>query len=198
MLIRQITEAYPTIKAKTRSLAQPQAQVQPQANIAVIRSLPGASAVVQAAEQAGIQGIELAQFIAQLKHESWNFTRLSEVPKGKNYYNRYDPRHNPRQARSLGNRRPGDGERYKGRGYIQLTGRENYDRAGRALGINLLQQPELASRPDVAARIAVWYWFNRVKPYVQDWMDTERVTKLINPALKGLADRQRNFELLLR
>jgi predicted chitinase len=46
----------------------------------------------------------------------------------------------------------------------------------------------------VAAKVAVWYWQNRVAPYVQDFSDTRGVTKRINPGLQGLQDRQSNFQ----
>jgi putative chitinase len=70
--------------------------------------------------------------------------------------------------------------------------------AGQALGIDLLKQPELAERPDIAAQIAVWYWNARVKPNVQNFADTARVTKYINPAAKGLENRHENFKDYMR
>lgn len=199
MLIRQIvSEAYPSLRLGQKPQPQQPQVREPELNPSMLAQIPGAAPVIRAAELAGIKGIELAQFIAQIKHESWNFTRLQEVPKGSAYFKRYDVKHNPKQAKRLGNVRQGDGARYRGRGYIQLTGRENYERASKALGIDLVRQPELAARPDIAARVAVWYWTNRVRPYVQDWMDTRQVTRLINPGLLGLQDRQRNFQELLK
>lgn len=200
MLVKEVLfEAYPSIAIRSRATAQQPTPIpKPDVNLMALTQIPGAAPVIRAAELAGIKGIELAQFVAQLKHESWNFTRLQEVPKGAKYFRRYDIKHNPKQARSLGNRHQGDGARYRGRGYIQLTGRENYQRAGKALGIDLVRQPELAARPDIAARVAVWYWTSRVRPYVRDWMDTAQVTRLINPGLMGLQDRQRNFQELLK
>lgn len=59
----------------------------------------------------------------------------------------------PDKARELGNLTPGDGARYCGRGYVQMTGRANYERAGRELGLPLVDQPDLALQPDVAAKI---------------------------------------------
>jgi putative chitinase len=94
----------------------------------------------------------------------------------------------------LGNVKPGDGERYKGRGFIQITGRDNYRRAGEALGLPLEDRPELAARMDVAARIAVWYWKQRVKPNVSNFNDTRAVTRQINPNMRGLEDRHENFK----
>lgn len=147
----------------------------------------------RAARAAGIKGIELAQFLAQCSHESADFSRMKEMGGTQYFTKKYDPKFNPVKARTLGNTNPGDGARYAGRGYIQITGRENYRRAGQALNLPLEQQPELAAKPDVAARIAVWYWKTRVKPNVQNFADTTQVTKYINPGLRGLQDRHSNF-----
>lgn len=147
----------------------------------------------------GLKGPELAQFLAQMKHESWNFERMKEKPMGKGYFEkRYGVQYAPKTAKILGNKRPGDGERYHGRGYVQLTGRDNYRMAGDALGLDLLNHPELAAKPDVAAKIAVWYWKTRVKPNVTNFKDTSTVTKYINPAMRGLQDRHENFKDYLR
>lgn len=148
----------------------------------------------QAAIRAGIKGQELAQFMAQVRHESADFTRMKEIGGAKYFAKRYDPKVAPGTAKILGNTRAGDGVRYHGRGFIQITGRDNYRMAGQALGLPLEQQPDLAARPDVAAKIAVWYWNTRVKPHVRDFNDTEAVTKYINPAMRGLKDRLHNFK----
>lgn len=150
-------------------------------------------ALHKAAQAAGIRGTELAQFLAQCYHESAGFKHMREIGDPR-YFLRYDPRVDPAKARQLGNVKPGDGERYKGRGFIQITGRDNYRRAGEFLGLPLEQNPELASRPDVAARIAVWYWKQRVKPNVSNFNDTRAVTRQINPNLRGLEDRHENFK----
>jgi len=60
---------------------------------------------------------------------------------------------NPKLATALGNTRPGDGVRFAGRGYVQLTGRANYARAGTALKRDLIGDPDLALQPDIAAAI---------------------------------------------
>ena len=146
------------------------------------------------AEAAGMKGSELAQFLAQIKHETWDFTRLSEVPKGPSYFaKKYDPKYAPRIAKILGNLKIGDGAKFRGRGFVQLTGRENYTRAQKALGIPLLEKPELAATPEIAAKIAIWFWNTRVKPSISDFSDTQAVTRKINPALKGLENRHDNF-----
>ena len=145
------------------------------------------------ARAAGIKGVELAQFLAQCYHETAGFAQMQEIGDPK-YFLRYDPKVDPIKAKQLGNTYPGDGVRYKGRGFIQITGRDNYRRAGEALGIPLEERPELASRPDIASKIAIWYWKNRVRPNVSNFQDTRSVTKQINPNLNGLQSRHENFK----
>ena len=152
-------------------------------------------ALFNAGKAAGMRGSELAQFLAQVKHESWNFSRLQEKPqpKVKDYFaKKYDPKHAPKTAKILGNKHAGDGDRYHGRGYIQLTGHDNYARASKELGIDLLNHPELAADPATAAKIAVWFWKIKTKG-ITDFADTKTVTHKINPALRGLEDRHANF-----
>lgn len=61
----------------------------------------------------------------------------------------------PDLAKRLGNTEPGDGAKYAGRGYVQLTGRANYARAARELEEPLVENPDLAQNPTVAAKIMV-------------------------------------------
>ena len=156
---------------------------------------PAAQTLKKVAINSGITGTELAQFMAQCAHETANFTSLSEFG-GSLDFRKYDPKYSPRKAKQLGNKVAGDGAKYKGRGYIQLTGRDNYKRAGQALGLPLEQQPELVERPDVAAKVAVWFWQNRVAPKVASFHDTHQVTKPINPAMRGLKDRNTKFNAI--
>ena len=146
--------------------------------------------LVNHAQDLGMSGPELQHFVAQMSHETRNFTSMIERGTPEYFTNRYEK--NPNKAKILGNKVKGDGERFKGRGYIQLTGRDNYTRAGKALGIDLVSDPDLAARPDVAAKVAVWYWKNRVAPKVGDFnkASVKQVTKTINPKLKGLKHRQ--------
>jgi putative chitinase len=151
------------------------------------------AALTRAAKAAGLKGVELAQFLAQCAHETGDFEHMEELG-GNKYLAMYDPTVNPAKAKALGNTKAGDGAKYKGRGFIQITGKANYTKAGQALGIDLVNNPDLAAKPDVAAKIAVWYWQNRVSPYVQNFSDTRSVTKRINPGLAGLQDRVENFK----
>lgn len=156
---------------------------------------PRATLLMKTAQQQGIKGTELAQFLAQMEHESWDFKKMKEVPASKGYFNRYDPKHNPKLAKQLGNKYTGDGTAFRGRGFIQLTGRLNYTQASYDIfkDDRLIKHPDLAAKPDIAARIAVWYWNERVRPYVRDFKDTAAVTKKINGGLNGLQDRHNNF-----
>ena len=54
--------------------------------------------------------------------------------------------------------------------------------------------PELAARPDIAAKIAVWYWKSRVAPKLKDPTDVKAATKAINPGMKGLKSREKQFK----
>jgi predicted chitinase len=149
--------------------------------------------LTKAAVAAGIKGEELAQFLAQTAHESHNFKSMVEYG-GSLDFRKYDPKYAPKKAKALGNKKVGDGARYKGRGYIQLTGRYNYKRAGEALGLPLEAKPEMVETPEVAAQVAVWFWKNRVQPRVDDFRDTKAATKPINSGLKGLEDRKDKFQ----
>jgi putative chitinase len=112
----------------------------------------------------------------------------------KRYFQRmYDKKYKPGKAKGLGNTEFGDGVRYRGRGYMQLTGRDNYRRVGRQLGVDLERNPELAARPDIAAQIALMYWKQRVRPNVRDWSNVAQVTRPINSRLSHLEDRKRDF-----
>jgi len=161
--------------------------------VVLLSDNPEAEAVLHnAAKAAGLKGSELAQFMAQTRHESWDFSKMKEVGNKK----RFAKYEKPSMAKKLGNKRKGDGELFKGRGFIQLTGRDNYTRASEQLfgDDRLVKKPELAGRPDIAAKIALWYWKNQVKPNVSNFNDTKEVTRAINPGLSGLADRHNNFK----
>ncbi|HEY4291515.1 XVIPCD domain-containing protein [Luteibacter sp.] len=62
----------------------------------------------------------------------------------------------------LRNTNPGDGWTFHGRGYFQYTGRDNYERFGEKFGVDLKNHPELASEPEMAAKLAIAYWKDKV------------------------------------
>lgn len=94
----------------------------------------------------------------------------------------------------LGNDKPGDGWRYRGRGLFQLTGKANYRDAGVALGLDLVGQPELLEEPEAAALTAAWYWSKHGLNAAADRGDLLAVTKTINGGTIGLDDRRKRTE----
>lgn len=102
------------------------------------------------------------------------------------YFDLYDNR------RDLGNRGPNDGARYKGRGFVQLTGRDNYQRYSRALGLGdtLLDEPERANEPLIAARVLARFLKDRELLIKQALLERDfaRARRLVNGGRHGLAE----------
>jgi len=90
-----------------------------------------ADAIIRAAKAQNLTRAQIAYVLATAEHESDRFATLEEYASGAAYEGRGD----------LGNTQPGDGKRYKGRGYVQLTGRNNYRAYGKRTGIKLLELP---------------------------------------------------------
>ena len=169
--------AKPNTGAATKPTAKP-VKAAPKKYVPVTSS-PFEISLRKAAIGAKILGAELAAFLGQCAHESAKFTTTKEFADGSQYEGRKD----------LGNVKPGDGVRYKGRGFIQITGRANYTAAAKDLGIDLVNHPELAEKPDVAAKVSLWYWQKRVQPRITNFTNTKAVTKKVNGGVNGLQDR---------
>ncbi len=138
----------------------------------------------RAMQEAGITTPKrAAAFLAQLAHESGQLRYFEELASGRAYEGRRD----------LGNTQPGDGMRFKGRGPIQLTGRANYEAASRDLGVDLVNHPELAARPDVGFRVAAWYWKKHGLNELADRGNFDGITQRINGGQNGAADRRQFF-----
>jgi putative chitinase len=121
----------------------------------------------------------LRYFWAQVGHESGGLKYTAEIASGKAYEGRKD----------LGNVKAGDGVRYKGRGYLQITGRKNYTLLQAETGIKCVEHPELLEQPKYAILSALWYWKkNNLNAYADRDAFTE-LTKKINGGTNGLADR---------
>lgn len=63
--------------------------------------------------------------------------------------------------KDLGNRQPGDGSKYRGRGFVQLTGKDNYLRYGERIGVDLVEHPERACEPAIAAQLLALFIADR-------------------------------------
>lgn len=115
-----------------------------------------------------------AHFLAQLAHESGRFAFVRELWGPTRAQLRYEGR------KDLGNVEPGDGFRFRGRGLIQITGRHNYFTVGRALGLDLENQPELLEQPAVAARASAWWWAQNGLNELADMGNVDHVSDRIN------------------
>ena len=134
--------------------------------------------------------LRIAHFIAQVAHESGAFQYLKEIASGAAY-------DTGRLAARLGNtpEADGDGQKYKGRGYIQLTGTSNYRLFDEFTGRkhDLMNHPERVEQPDLAMLAAGWYWSRNDLNSLADRDDLLSITKRINGGTNGLDDRIRYF-----
>lgn len=137
------------------------------------------------AKRNGITGIELAALLAQSAHETDLYSTMVEYG-DKNDFDAYEGKN--------GNNEAGDGYKYRGRGYLHLTGKENYKKAGDAIGFDLVDNPNLVLNPKIAAATSVWYWINNVRPDITDFTDVSAVTAEVNGGDTGLKQRSTNFE----
>jgi putative chitinase len=124
-------------------------------------------------------------FLAQLAHESGSLRYVREIASGAAYEGRAD----------LGNVAAGDGVRFKGRGLIQITGRHNYWECAQALGLDLLENPELLETPENACRSAAWFWHSRNLSALADAGNFRLITRKINGGHNGMADREKYFAI---
>jgi putative chitinase len=122
----------------------------------------------------------IAAFLAQIIHESGNFYYTKEIASGKAYEGRKD----------LGNVNAGDGVKYKGRGFIQITGRANYAQLSKATQIDFLNSPELLESAENAVMSACWWWNMKGLNKMADNYEFIRITKVINGGTNGLVQRK--------
>jgi putative chitinase len=125
----------------------------------------------------------MAAFIAQIGHESGQLVYVREIWGPTPAQAKYEGR------RDLGNSVPGDGLKFRGRGLIQMTGRANYSACGEALGLDLINQPELLEQPKNACLSAAWFWATKGLNSLADADQFEMITRRINGGLNGQADR---------
>lgn len=158
----------------------------------------------------GYSPIAKAMIMAQCNHETGGFRRMAEMgnndyfvtgrnSSGKKVHSGYDitsPDPDGRQrAKANGNTQPGDGYKYRGRGFLQLTWKNNYRNAGKFIGKDLVSNPDLASVKENAAELIVWY-FNTQRPKIGKggkFGDITAVTRAINGGTIGLDDRNKKF-----
>lgn len=131
-------------------------------------------------EKAGINTkLRIAHFLAQIGHESDHFRTTREYASGAAYEGRRD----------LGNVKAGDGKKYRGRGVIQITGRANYEKYGKKIGVDLVRYPEKAETPEISVKTAIAYWTDHNLNVYADKDDLRTITKRINGGYNGLNSR---------
>lgn len=136
--------------------------------------------------------LRIAAFIAQVGHESGQLRFVREIwgptAQQAGYEGRTD----------LGNTVKGDGSKYRGRGLIQITGRANYATCGEALGLDLINNPQLLEQPQYAAMSAAWFWSMKGLNTLADQGDFVKITRRINGGINGLEDRQALYDKALK
>lgn len=118
--------------------------------------------------------LRISAFLAQLAHESGEFRYTRELASGIAYEGRLD----------LGNHKKGDGKKFLGRGWMQITGRANYIMCSNALfgDETLLANPEMLEDPEYSARSAVWFWNSKDLSALADVCAFKKITRKINGA----------------
>jgi putative chitinase len=155
----------------------------------------------------------IAGFLSQLAHESAGFKATSENlnysaealcrvwPSRFNAENCQEYARNPEKIANKayssrmgnGDESSGDGWKYRGKGLIQLTGKDNYQRFSDATGVDAVDNPELLAEPDLAALSAGWFWSTNGLNALADAKDIVGMTKRINGGTHGLDDRQAKY-----
>lgn len=132
-------------------------------------------------------------FIAQVGHESGGFLYKEELASGAAY-------DTGEKARSLGNtpQKDGDGQFYKGRGYIQITGANNYKRLANDLNMTIEQTVQFLKTDFGAVFSAGWYWnWKKLNAYA-DRQNMAMLTKKINGGFNGFVNRCRIYDLAMK
>jgi putative chitinase len=159
-----------------------------------------------------------AMFLAQLAHESGNFKHVSEnlnysAEALRRVFKKYfltdelalmyarqpEKIANRVYANRMGNAEEssGDGWKYRGRGLIQLTGKDNYAAFSLKANNNALLEPDLVAQPELAAESAGWFWDTNGLNKLSDTGDVRAATRRINGGFNGLADREAKYNKLI-
>lgn len=107
------------------------------------------SLIVSECRKRGVLRNQCAYILATAWHETGRYRHMREIWGPTAAQKRYEGR------KDLGNVAVGDGKKFLGRGFVQITGRRNYADWSRRLGLDLLKEPQLAERPDIAVRILI-------------------------------------------
>ena len=166
----------------------------------------------------------VAHFTTQCAHESGGFKRLEEnlnysAKALRSVFGRYfgdapkadadEYARNPEMIANrvyndefrkykMGNTQEGDGWRFRGRGLKQLTGRDNYTRFGKSVGMTAEEASDYVATPAGAIESACWFWDANNLNAIADTDDVVKMTKKINGGNIGLEDRQKRYKHALQ
>jgi len=156
-----------------------------------------------------ITGRDAALLLAHIGHESQDLNRLAEnlnysaerlmqvwpsrfrtIERARQFERNPEALANEVYGGRMGNNREGDGWKFRGRGPIQITGRDNYTQLEKDTGLPVVNNPDLLMfDPEAGIESACWFW----RRYVHD-RSIEGSTRNINGGLHGLADRTKRFQ----
>ena len=159
----------------------------------------------------------IAGFLSQIAHESAGFKATSEnlnysaealcrvwpsrfnADNAGGYARNTEKIANKAYCNRMGNgdESSGDGWKYRGKGLIQLTGKDNYTCFSNDTGIDAVESPELLAEPELAALSAGWFWSKNGLNALADARDVVGMTKRINGGTHGLDDRQAKYEAVM-
>jgi putative chitinase len=153
----------------------------------------------------GLQGLGLTDkemvcvALATIRAETEGFVPISEFQSKLNTstdpFDDYDP--GTKVGEELGNTQPGDGARFRGRGFVQLTGRSNYTRVGNEIHINLSASPELANDPATAGKILAQFLYDHEKIIRTALAQNDLVAarKAVNGGTNGLSRFESAYQI---
>lgn len=156
----------------------------------VVANMPTILAALE--EQTEVTNNVVISVVATIRVECPPFKPIREFGNTayftKHYENRAD----------LGNNQPGDGAKYCGRGYVQITGRNNYKHYGDLLGVDLVNNPDLALDPAIAGKVIALYFKTHGCFEAANNQDWKKVRRLVNGGYNGLSVFQAMVDKLLK
>lgn len=161
-------------------------------NISPFIKLKDAEKVAQILNERGnefgiVNKFRLCAFMATIIHESGCFRYTKELASGRAYEFRTDLGNTPIDD--------GDGAKYKGRGFIQITGRTNYEKVQEALHVPCVEHPELLENYPLCLVASLWWWKNNGCNQLADRDNIELVTKRVNGGYNGLSERKKYYDM---
>jgi len=187
-------------------------------NVSLTSATDYLTPLVEALDEAGINTpARISAFLAQLGHESADFKFMEEnlnysadalVKVFPKYFNATTAAQYARQPQKIaskvyggrmgnGPEATGDGWKYRGRGPIQLTGKDNYkaftEAVGKKYGVDFVANPDLLAQPKWGFKAAAWYWTTRNLNALADQGNFDQITYRINGGYKGKEDRDKRF-----